>query len=157
MLAAVGCGLKKPEGIPALHPAKVIVKNAGAPIANVNVFFAQQGGTTGNWSTTGKTDSGGVAEIQTSQGEWKSPGVPEGKYKIYLTKIPEAAPEPPPEDIANNSDALDAYYREQNKKLEAMPKEIPVGLTNPAKSPLALTVGSGNPAELTVDVSEYKK
>lgn len=156
MISALGCGPKKPEGIPDLYPATVTITDSGSPITNANIFFLQQESTTGSWTTNGLTDAKGVAVIKTSLGDWKSNGAPAGKYKIYVTKVPDAPMEAPPPEIANDSDALDAFYRAQAKKIDALPKEIPVKLSSPMTSPLNITVEAGSTAELTVDVSQYK-
>ena len=153
----IGCGPKKPDGIPQLYPAQVTVKNGGSPIADANVMLvSQSSGTSGSWSANGTTDSSGVAVISTSQGNWKSKGVPEGEYKIFITKAPDVKLDSPPESIANDSDALAKFEAEQMKKLREAPKVIPEKLTNPAQSPLTLTVATSGTAELTVDVSEHQ-
>jgi hypothetical protein len=154
VLFVVGCGTKKPDGIPELHPAKVIVQNAGAPIADATVLFA--GGTSGSWSIIGITDSSGVAVITTSQGSWKDKGAPAGEYKVYITKKAEVQQDPLPPELQNDSDAIEKHSAEYMKLLQNAPKVIPDGLTNPAKTPLTLTVGAGGPAELTVDVSKHQ-
>jgi hypothetical protein len=152
----VGCGKKRPEGVPDLYPAKVTVTNAGTPIADANVFLVSQSGASGSWSANGATDAQGVAVINTSQGDWQAKGAPEGEYKIYITKLPDVKEDPVPEEIKNDSDALQKFEQEQMKKLQAAPKIIPEVLTQPAKSPLTLKVAAGSTAELKVDVSEHK-
>ncbi len=155
-LLTTGCGTKKPAGIPPLYPATVTVKNGTSPIADASVFLVSQGNAPGSWAVNGSTDANGVAVINTSQGDWKSKGAPEGEYKIYITKVPDVKLDSPPEAIVNDSDALQKFEAEQMKKLKAAPKVIPDKLTNPAQSPLKITVVSGTPAELTVDLSEHK-
>ena len=151
-----GCSTKKPDGVPQLYPASVMVKNGASPIADANVFLVMQGGTSGSWSANGTTDTTGVAVINTSQGDWKSKGAPEGEYKIYITKVPDVKLDPPSEEIANDSDALAKFEAEQMKKLRDAPKIIPEKLTNPAQSPLTFTVTTSGTAELAVDVSEHQ-
>ena len=152
----MGCGPKKPDGIPPLYPAKVMVQNGASPIVGASVFLVSQGATSGSWGVNGVTDSSGTATITTSQGEWKSKGAPEGNYKIYITKRPEIQEEPMPEEIANDSDAMERFAAEQMKKLNAAPKIIPEKLSNPAQSPLTITVSASGSTELTVDISEHQ-
>jgi len=156
MFLIAGCGQKKPDGIPTLYPAKVTVKNGASPIADATVFLIYQGGTTGSWSVNGVTNASGVAEITTSQGDWKSKGAPEGEYKVYVTKRPDVVEEPMPESIMGDSEAMDKFAAEQMKRLEAAPKVIPEKLASPTLTPLTLTVGTSGTAELTVDVSEHQ-
>jgi len=156
ILFVAGCGPQRPEGIPPLYPAKVTVMNGATPIADATVFLVYQGRTSGSWSVNGVTNASGVAEIATSQGEWKSKGVPEGEYKVYITKRPDFEPDPIPDEIKDDSDAIDRFAAEQQKKMDAAPKVIPETLTSPAKSPLTLTVSTSGTAGLTVDVSELK-
>lgn len=153
---AVGCGTKKPDGIPQLHPAKVTVTNGTSPIAEASVFLILQGGASGSWSTVGVTDAKGVAVINTSQGGWTSKGVPEGEYKIYITKAPDVKLDPPSEEIMNDSAAWERFAAEQAKIKRDAPKIIPEKLANPAQSPLTLTVTTSGTAELAVDISEHQ-
>jgi len=151
----VGCGQKRPDGIPKLYPATVTVKNGASPIADASVFLVHQGGTSGSWAANGVTNTNGSAIINTSQGGWKSKGAPEGEYKIFITKRPDVVEDPIPEEIMDDSDARQRFSAEQARKLENAPKIIPEKLTNPAQSPLTITVGTSGTAELMVDVSEH--
>ena len=156
MVFAVGCGPKKPDGIPPLYPAKVTVTKGTTPIADASVFLVGQGGNPGSWAANGITDAKGVAVINTSQGGWKSKGAPEGQYKIFITKRPDVEEDHIPEEIMEDSDARQRFAAEQLKKLNAAPKVIPEILTNPAQSPLKLNVAKSGTSELTVDVNEHQ-
>ena len=156
MLLIAGCGTKKPEGIPTLYPAQVTVTNGASPIADATVFLVPQGTTGGSWSAICVTNASGVATITTSQGDWKSNGAPEGTYKIYITKKPEVHQDPLPENLQNDSDAIEKHSTEYLRLLQNAPKIIPEKLTSPASSPLTLTVSTSGAAELAVDVSEHK-
>ena len=149
-----GCGSKKPDGIPQLFPTEITVKNGSTSIANATVLLV--GGPSGSWSVSGYTDASGVAVITTSQGDWQSNGAPEGEYKVYITKRPDVQQEPLAAELQNDSEAIEKHAAEYAKLAAAAPKIIPEKLTNPAKTPLKLTVGSNGVAELTVDVSEYQ-
>ena len=154
VLLVAGCGQKKPEGFPDIYPATVTVQNAGAPIADATVLFA--GGPSGSWSVAGVTNTRGVAVITTSQGAWQSKGAPAGDYKVYITKVPDIQQAPLPEELQNDSAALEKHSAEYLKLLNDAPKIIPESLTNPAKTPLTLRVSAGGTAELTVDVSKHQ-
>ena len=156
VLFTVGCGTKKPDGIPPLYPAKVTVNNGASPIAEASVFLVLQEGTSSGWAANGVTDVNGVAVINTSQGDWKSKGAPAGEYKIYITRRPDVKEDPMPDEIKNDSDAMERFAAEQWKKIQNAPKLIPEKLTNPAQSPLKLTVSTSGTAELTVDISEHQ-
>ena len=153
-----GCGKKRPEGIPDLFPASVTVKNGSSPIERVSVVFIKSNSSTseGSWSASGVTDAGGVAKMKTSQGDWVGDGVPAGEYAVFMNKRPDFTPEPIPPELEGDEAAKLKFEAEQKKKLEALTKEIPAVLNSPGTSKLSLTVASGTPAELTVDVSEYK-
>lgn len=151
-----GCGSQRPEGIPELFPAKVTVKEGASPIADASVFLVLQGGDSGSWAANGVTDTNGVAVINTSQGAWKSKGAPAGDYKIFITKRPDIEEDPVPDEIREDSDAMQRFSAEQLRKLQAAPKIIPDILADPSKSPLKMSVAKGGTAELTVDVSEHK-
>jgi len=151
-----GCGPKRPDGIPPLYPATVTVTNGATPIADATVFLVYQGGTSGSWAVNGVTNTSGVAEITTSQGEWRAKGAPEGEYKIYIMKRPDVEEEPIPDAIRGDSDAMERFAAEQLRRLNAAPRIIPESLTNPATSPLTLTVGTSGAAALNVDISEHQ-
>ena len=154
-----GCGKKRPEGIPDLYPATVTVKNGSSPIANASIVLIKKdsSGPGASWSATGNTDAKGVAKIKTSQGDWVGNGAPAGDYTVFINKRPgDFVPEPTPPELDGDEAAKLRFTAEQQKKLDALPKEIPVSLNSPVTSPLVLTVASGSPAELTVDVSEHQ-
>ena len=150
-----GCGQQTPKDIPKLYPAHITVQNGGSPIADTTVFLIPQGGTSGNWSTMGVTNASGVAVITTSQGGWKSNGVPEGTYKVYIRKIPEVHQDPLPDHLKGDPEAMEKHADEYRRLLQNAPKIIPEKLTTPVQSPLTLTVSTSGTAELTVDVSKY--
>ena len=151
-----GCGTKRPDGIPPLRPAKVTVNNGGTPIANATVSFIYQGSFSGSWAVNGVTNANGIAEIMTSQGEWRGKGAPEGEYIVYITRMPDYEADPIPDAIKDNSDALEIFFQEQMRKRSAAPQVIPEILSNPARTPLRVEVTAGGKAELAVDVSEHQ-
>lgn len=158
VLVLGGCGIKKPDGIPDLHPAKVVVTDGGTPIRGATVSFrptGSGGSASGSWNTVALTDASGVAMIATSQGEWKADGVPAGEYRVVISKKSDYVSEPIPPEIEGDEQAKMAFYAEQKKKMEAAASEVPKSL-GASESPLKITVSPGTPAELTVDVAQYK-
>ena len=156
VLMVTGCGTGKPKDIPALHPASVTVKNGSSPIADAMVVLIFSGNSTGSWSVAGKTDANGIAKLSTTQGDWKGAGVPAGDYVVFVNKAAEFTQEPLPEELEGDERAKQAFFAEQQKKIDALPKLIPTSLTSAATSPLKITVAKGSPSELTVDISEHK-
>jgi hypothetical protein len=155
-LFLMGCGKGKPKDIPALHSATVTVKNGSSPISDARVVLVLSGNSTGSWSVAGSTDANGVAKLATSQGDWKGVGAPAGEYTVFINKAVQFTQESLPEELEGDERAKQAFFAEQQKKIEALPKIIPTSLTNAITSPLKITVAAGSPSELTVDVSEHK-
>lgn len=157
LFCTIGCGKSGPPGLPALFSAKVVVKNGETPIANAVIGLTPIGGsgTSGSWNLSGVTGKDGVAAISISQGDWSSQGVPEGEYKVSVTKAPAYTPEALPEKLEGDEAGKMAFYAEQKKKMEAAPKEVPASLGT-EKTPLTMKVVSGTPAELVVNVAEHK-
>ena len=153
-LCCVGCGPKKPDGIPKLLPTYVTIVKDSNPVKDANVFLVPgTNAPSGSWSIMGVTDDAGKATIETSQGEWKAPGAPEGEYKVYLTKL--AAIEEPekPTGVEEGGPELQEYYAERLKRLEEASKEIPKEMTQAETSGLTVTVASGTGANETLDIS----
>jgi len=157
MILVIGCGPTRPDGIPKLYPATVTVQNGASPIAEANILLvAQGGGHSGSWAVAGITNASGVAVITTSQGEWRGNGAPEGEYRVYITKLPDVHQDPLPEELINDSDAIERHAGEYMRLLRDAPKIIPDILTDPSRTPLTLVVSISGRAELSVDVSEHQ-
>ena len=150
----VGCGSRTPHGIPDLYPTKVIVLNGDKGIKKANVFLVPQEGTaSGSWSISGVTDEKGSAVIETSQGDWKKAGAPEGNYSVYITKLSQIEEPEKPADMETNEEAKAAFFAERLKRLEEASKEIPKSLTSATTSGLEIVVTTSG-AEETFDVSQ---
>jgi hypothetical protein len=102
LLAVIGCGGKsRPENMPALQPCTVKVVMAGAPVEGAIVSFSPE---SGQWFGNAITDSAGNAKILT---QGKFVGVPQGIYKILISKsvssnpnwVPQSEGEPAPPTI----------------------------------------------------------
>lgn len=77
-----GCGPEKPEGLPTLYPLTLTVTQDGKPAADVMVSLRSTNpGMV--WTVGGKTNSDGNTQLMT-HGQYV--GVPEGKYKVVLSK-----------------------------------------------------------------------
>ena len=76
-----GCSEKLPDGIPPLHPCRIVITQDGKPLEGASLQLYSTGGS--KWHSSGTTDSSGAADIVT-QGQYR--GVPEGTYKITVQK-----------------------------------------------------------------------
>ena len=83
VLAALfaGCFQKLPPDLPKLYPCEVQVLMKGEPLADAFVGFAPD---EGKWSAMGTTDEKGTTMLKTN---FQYEGVPQGSYKIIITKI----------------------------------------------------------------------
>jgi len=153
LLLLPGCRKGKPDGIPPLFPVTVKITKGDTPVTGANVFLVAPTSISGSWSASGVTDASGLATIETSQGDWKAKGAPEGEFKIYLTKLAKFEEPPPPsgDDDASKAD----FYAERLKRLEAAGKEIPKSLTTVATSELKISIVAGTGANETFDISKY--
>ena len=81
----LGCS-GNPAGMPVLYPCKITVTQEGTPLADATVIMSNVSDPAigDAWSAAGRTDSNGVAVIQTN-GQY--PGAPAGAYKIIVEKI----------------------------------------------------------------------
>jgi len=84
-VSLLGCS-GRPAGMPALYPCKITVTQEDVPLADATVIMSNVSDPTlgDAWSAMGRTDSDGVAVIQTN-GQY--PGAPAGTYKIIVEKI----------------------------------------------------------------------
>lgn len=83
MLSLVGCGgVKKPAGMPALHPTTLTLTQEGTPLAGATVTLVSQNKAVSQWQSGGATDAKGVIRIKTSGFD----GAPEGTFKVVVTK-----------------------------------------------------------------------
>lgn len=79
-----GCRDDRPAGMPKLLPVTLSFTQEGSPCegASVRLISEETGG--GKWSVGGATDAKGEVSLKTYG---KFPGVPEGKYKIVVSKV----------------------------------------------------------------------
>jgi len=82
-LAAVGCA--SDAGLPPLHPAKGTVTHGGKPLADALVRLRPEKDDP-TLTIVATTDARGHFELstQTTRGNVKRPGVPEGTYRVTI-------------------------------------------------------------------------
>ena len=84
VLFVAGCnGEKRPAGMPALHKTKLTFTQGGAPLADAKITLFADNAANTQWTSGGVTDSTGAIQLKTLG---KFDGVPEGTYKITVTK-----------------------------------------------------------------------
>ncbi|MDR2704250.1 MAG: carboxypeptidase-like regulatory domain-containing protein, partial [Planctomycetaceae bacterium] len=79
----LGCGEKHPEGMPPLYKTSIVLKEKETPIEGVNVSLYNADHSLPKWNIGGFSDENGVVRLKTYS---KYNGVPEGTYKLVLSK-----------------------------------------------------------------------
>jgi hypothetical protein len=147
-----GCN-GRPTDIPEVFPCKITVRNGTASIAGASVTLGlEQGSNT--WSSSGITDTSGVAEIKTVHLNWKGTGVPTGKYIVIIAKEPDTSSLTTKDYESMSMDERERYSLEMEKKIAALPREVPIKLSQFTTSPLRITVENGKENTLNVDVAQ---
>ena len=150
-----GCGPKAPEGFPRVYPCTITVNKEGKPLVDAAVTLLPETKGTGAWAIAGMTGADGVAAISTVQSTYTARGVPEGKYKVTVTKVvlpegrlsdEEIKKMPPPERMK--------YAAAQKAKMDKMPPVVPPVLHDSEKTPLTIEITSAG-GELTIDVDQF--
>ena len=140
-----GCGGEpKPDGLPELYPVSLQFTQDGKPCAEASVSLVPQDGS--KWATGGSTGSNGTVTFKT---HGKFPGVPEGKYKIVISKYER-------EKIGSESQSMYEVQREEVYDL------IDPDYSIPEKTTLEIEVRPGkntfDPFELGKEIrSKVKK
>ena len=99
-LVLAGCsGEPKPDGLPKLYPVSLSFTQEGEPVKDASVRLVAVSESQTNWSVGGSTNATGTAALKTYG---KYPGVPEGKYKIVISKYER-------EQIGNAASMYDAH------------------------------------------------
>ena len=138
-----GCGGKpKPDGMPDLYKTTIVVTQNGA---------LQSDDPSLKWAVGGKTDANGRAEL-TTHGDFK--GAPAGTYRVGVVKMEyeiregavddEGNPVVITEEMKKNPATMDVRY------VNAF-SLIPDEYTNPANSPLEVTISSSS-SEIPLEV-----
>ncbi|MDR3197252.1 MAG: hypothetical protein LBU34_05225 [Planctomycetaceae bacterium] len=139
-----GCGEKQPDGFPPLHSVTISIKENAVPLENVNVAFYNEDGSIPQWSIGGVTDAKGITQLKTYG---KYDGVPEGIYKVVLSKQERKnAPEAPaPGSLREEFDV----YEEQMIKYPAI-ESIPKEYTSANTTTLTVTVTQKTVADFDI-------
>lgn len=78
----IGCGEKRPDGMPKLYPVTLVISQEGQPLAQASVSAIPESGFA-QFSSGGVTDDSGTVVLFT-HGQYK--GMPLGKYKVTVQK-----------------------------------------------------------------------
>jgi hypothetical protein len=122
----VGCGPKRPEGLPKLVRCVLTFQyEDGTPVSDALVSLIPEDASLQQWSIAGSTNASGVATISTN-GDFV--GAPAGKYKVVIRKVELI----PTGEIDNDvgEPIMETYVL------------IAEEFSNPGKTPLSLEVGS---------------
>jgi hypothetical protein len=147
-----GCnrGPKRPDGFPKLYPCKITITQGGTtPLEGATVTFVNKAGSI-EWSTGGRTDANGIAEIKTAV---NFSGVPEGEYSVRVSKnelspssVADVAPTDPIErltwDEARRAEVR-TFYRYVKPEFDDI-----------TKTPHSITIGTSGSNDVTFDVGE---
>ena len=104
---------------------------------------------------SGKTNASGTALIQTSRLSWQDNGVPAGDYIVSISKFPKLEEEMSLEAYQRLEPLeQERYQAEQQRKYDALPREVPVEFGEFDKSPYRMTVSKDGENRLTIDISK---
>lgn len=133
----VGCGEKKPDGLPNLAPVTVTITQGGAPLADADVSFFPQNPENKKWASGGRTGADGKIIVMT-MGKYK--GMVPDTYKATVMKTqidnPPMKEDDPPAEIYQ---LVDSKYSSE------------------ATTDLSITVEGTGSQEFTLDVGEEVK
>ena len=155
--AATGCHRSRPKGFPSLCPVRVTVENDGVPAEDVDLCLISE--RTVPWSVSGRTDSGGTAELATSQGNYTKAGAPVGTFKVTLHKN-----FPPIEELPGNQvEALSPQEKmqytakveeERRARKELAEETTPSYLGNVNETPVRLEI-TKETRTVTIELGDY--
>ena len=153
-LLICGCN-SKPQDVPELYPCQVTVTNGGTPIAEADVILGLTSESS-SASMTGITNSSGVATMYTKRLNWKGQGVPAGEYIVTISKNPKLEEQLSRDEYYELTiEEQDKYNAEQQRKYDALPREIPGELSAFGKSPYRMTVSKGGDNKLKIDIATF--
>lgn len=144
LLFLFGCaGEKRPDNLPKLFKTKIVVVQDGKPLEGASVVVVNTNYATSPWSAGGRTDAQGTVQLVT---EGKYPGVPEGKYKVTVSKVEE-----PNIELPSETDS--AEYQKKVKEIENNTFNlVEKNFGNISSTPLTIDVSSATDTH-TLDVS----
>lgn len=147
-LVALGCtqGPTRPADMPPLYPCQIKVIQDGKPLEGAKVHLTADGASV-RFTTAGVADKNGIAVIKTDI-DWA--GVPEGKFKVCVSKllIPEAdASQEMPKDPAEQL----AYRKKLEDQSSPTKSVVDKKFLRPHTTPITIDVNKSGVNE-TVDV-----
>jgi hypothetical protein len=150
-----GCGQHgKPNDFPKLYPCKITVTKDGSPVIDAVISLIPEKSVE-NITFVGSTDASGVAKMRSSQAVYIAEGVPEGIYKVLISKQPTLEhTKSESEREAMNPDELALYEDERQKKIAKLPKIVPPVLNTKDTTPLNITVTALG-GELIAELTKY--
>ena len=121
----VGCGPKRPEGLPNLVGCVLTFQyEDGTPVDSATVSLVPEDANLQQWSISGATNASGVTTISTNA---EFVGAPAGKYKVVIRKV-ELLP----------TKEKDEYGEPVMETRPLIAEEF----SNAGKTPLSLEIGS---------------
>jgi hypothetical protein len=130
--------------------------NGTTPIADVTVILGLTSETS-MCSMSGVTNASGVATIDTKRLAWRGNGAPAGDYAITIAKSPKFEPELSLAEFQKlDPMAQEHYNTEQARRYDALPREVPIELSEFSISPFRMTVSKGGENRLDIDISTVK-
>lgn len=134
LILGIGCSSEpdRPANMPELHPVTLTVVQGGTPVDLASIRLIPDLHSS-PWYSGGSTDESGVVEVRT---HGKYLGVPEGTYRVTVTKI-----EMPETQTGSLSDI------NQSPKQDSTYDLVDPQFTNPTKTPLRLEVAPGTNAK----------
>ncbi|MDO5582040.1 MAG: hypothetical protein Q4G69_13000 [Planctomycetia bacterium] len=111
---------------------------------------------TSSLSIGATTDVQGVAAFHTAMGSFVQDGVPDGSWKVLVSKGPVVeGTKTKEEQAAMPEEEWKKYQREIEAKAKKLPPIVPYILGSPSTTPIVLTV-AGQKTGLTIDIAKYK-
>jgi len=154
-----GCGQQYPSDWPKTYPCTITVTEGGVPVEGVSVLLSRTENH-GSWAVSGLTNTGGVAEIETSWTHSAVKGAPEGTFIVMPSKAgPPFQPSISDADwAAMPYEKRDAFMdAEKAKWLQNNPPLLPEKLAIATSSPIRIEVKPGTPtATLTIEINEHR-
>ena len=150
-VSLTGCFQKAPKGFPKTVPLTMTVTSGGAPVADATIVLKPN--IKNSWSATGKTDSSGIAEMRTMQGNFIKKGVPAEHYTVTITKMVDVSSKVTV--INDGTPAGAAAYAEEVERLRAEnPSEVPDFFGTIETSPLEIDI-SNTTKEYKIELNDY--
>jgi hypothetical protein len=155
VLLICGCN-SKPSDVPQLFPCKVVVTKGTVPVEGVHVVLGLTSDSS-QCAVWGITNSSGIATIHTNRLGWQGNGAPMGEYIITISKEPKLESELSTEEYQKLDPIKQEHYQlEQQRKYDALPREIPANMSNITQSPFRLTVTKDGENVLNIDITTNK-